>query len=215
MTPFQFVIISSPSGAGKTTLSKMLLGDRRMGKFCFSISHTTRPPRKGEVHGLDYYFIDRTAFRKMVAKGEFAEHARVHGNYYGTSLEEIRRRKIQGAAGIIFDIDYQGARQIKKKFPDALAIFILPPSIHELRKRLEKRGTETRKNLEIRLKNAIREIRQYAIFDFIVVNDRLESTYLTLSSIIKNNSYSRQFSISMVKELLSEWKEQSGNRHKG
>ena len=179
-----------------------------MKKFCFSISHTTRPPRKGEVHGRDYYFIDRATFKKMVAKNEFAEHARVHGNYYGTSLEEIRRRKVEGAAGIIFDIDYQGARQLKKKIPDALSIFILPPSIHELRRRLEKRGTETRKNLEIRLKNAIREIKQYAIFDFVVVNDRLESTYLTLASIIKNNRHSRQFLKGFVRELIREWKEQ-------
>lgn len=206
MQPFQFIVISSPSGAGKTTLSQMLLKDGKPGRFGFSVSHTTRPPRAGEINGKDYYFIDRATFRKMITDGEFAEYARVHGNYYGTSIEEIRRRKTENSSGIIFDIDYQGARQIKEKFPETLAIFILPPSIHELRRRLKKRGTESKKNLEIRLKNAIREIRSYKIFDYIVTNDKLETAYGNIAAIIKAHRLSRPFAKYLVNDLIGEWK---------
>ncbi len=203
---FQFVIISSPSGAGKTTLSKMLLEDRRLGRYCFSVSHTTRTPRQGEVHGRDYYFVDREAFRGMVRRGEFAEHARVHGNFYGTSLREIRRLQAKGGDGIIFDIDYQGARQIKRKLPQALAIFILPPSIRELRSRLRKRGTENEKSLEIRLRNAIKEIRQYGIFDYVVLNDKLLKAYGDLTTVIRAHRLSRAHADATVGALLGELK---------
>jgi guanylate kinase len=205
MKLFQYIIISSPSGAGKTTLSQMLLKDRRLGKFSFSVSHTTRPPREGEVDGRDYYFTDHGTFRKMVRGGEFAEHARVHGNRYGTSLAEIRRRRALGGDGIIFDIDYQGARQIKKKLPETLAIFILPPSIHELHRRLIKRGTESRKSLEIRFRNAIKEIRHFDIFDFVVTNDVLEEAYGRLVTVIKAHRLSGMFAEQTVRDLIDEW----------
>jgi len=208
--PFQFIIISSPSGAGKTTLSKMLLLDRDLGRMGFSVSHTTRPPREGEVNGKDYHFVDRARFMQMVRGGEFAEHARVHGNRYGTSLAEIRRHQAEGCDGIIFDIDYQGARQIKRKIPETLAIFILPPSIQELHRRLVKRGTESRKNLDIRLRNAIREIRNFGLFDFVVTNDRLDRAYGDITTIIKAHRLSRAFAPRTVRGLLGEWKRGAG-----
>lgn len=206
MKSFQFIIISSPSGAGKTTLSQMLLEDEELGSYKFSVSHTTRTPREGEKNGAHYYFIDRVGFRTMIRNGEFAEHARVHGNYYGTSLEEIRRRQAEGGDGIIFDIDYQGARQIKRKIPEALSVFILPPSVHELRRRLKKRGTEKRKDLEIRLRNAIKEIKNYGIFDYIVINDNLADAYKNLVTIIKADRFSRPRMAHVVNDLLLEWK---------
>lgn len=210
--PFQFIIISSPSGAGKTTLSKMLLEDRTLGRYCFSVSHTTRTPRQGEVHGRDYYFVDQSAFMGMVRRGEFAEHARVHGNSYGTSLREIRRLKARGCDGIIFDIDYQGARQIKRKLPQALAVFILPPSITELRRRLRKRGTENKKSLEIRLKNAIREIRQYGIFDYVILNDKLLKAYGDLATVIRAHRLSRAHADTTIGGILGEIKKQRPRR---
>jgi guanylate kinase len=184
----------------------MLVKDRKLGRFSFSVSHTTRPPRQGEVHGRDYYFVDHAAFRSMVARREFAEHAKVHGNFYGTSLGEIQRLKARGGDGIIFDIDYQGALQIKRRLPQALAVFILPPGIGELRNRLRKRGTENRKNLVIRLKNAIREIKQYRIFDYVILNDRLLKAYSDLATVIRAHRLSRVNAESTVGGLLGELK---------
>jgi guanylate kinase len=206
MKLFQYIIISSPSGAGKTTLSQMLLKDRRLGMYSFSVSHTTRTPREGEVHGRDYYFTDHETFRKMVRAGEFAEHARVHGNDYGTSIAEIRRRRNRGGDGIIFDIDYQGASQIKQKLPEALSVFILPPSIHELHRRLTKRGTENAKSLETRFRNSVREIRHFDIFDYVITNDDLTSTYASLVTVIKAHRLSGLFAKQTVRDLIEEWK---------
>jgi guanylate kinase len=148
----------------------------------------------------------------MAARGEFAEHAKVHGNFYGTSLREIRRLKARGGDGIIFDIDYQGALQIKRRLPQALAIFILPPSIRELQKRLRKRGTENRKSLEIRLKNAIKEIRHYRIFDYIILNDSLLRAYRELTTVISANRLSRTNAESTVGGLLGELKKKGPKR---
>jgi len=132
------LIISSPSGAGKTTLTHKLL--RRRPTFGFSVSHTTRAPRKGEVDGKDYHFVDAPTFRTMVDRGAFAEWAEVHGNLYGTALSEIDRCRAAGKTGIVFDIDYQGARQIKATRPTAVGVFVLPPSMAELERRLRSRG---------------------------------------------------------------------------
>lgn len=165
-------ILCSPSGAGKTTLTRHLLDELK--DFTFSVSHTTRKPRPGEVDGREYHFIDRERFEQMVAEGAFAEWARVHDNFYGTSVREIERARSTGKRGIVFDIDYQGARQIKAKLRDAIGVFVLPPSMAELRRRLEGRGTEDRATIEKRFSNAWHEIEHYGFFDYLVVNDDLE-----------------------------------------
>lgn len=165
-------ILCSPSGAGKTTLTRHLL--ENLPDFTFSVSHTTRAPRKGEADGREYHFVDRPRFEAMVAEGAFAEWAEVHGNLYGTSVEEIRRARDEGKRGIVFDIDYQGARQIKAKLPDAVGLFILPPSMQELRRRLEGRGTEDVATIERRYAKAWVEIEHYGFFDYLLVNDDLE-----------------------------------------
>ena len=165
-------ILCSPSGAGKTTLTRHLLDE--LTDFTFSVSHTTRKPRPGEVDGREYHFIDRERFEQMVAEGAFAEWARVHDNFYGTSVREIERARSTGKRGIVFDIDYQGARQIKAKLRDAVGVFVLPPSMDELRRRLEGRGTEDAATVAKRFSNAWIEIEHYGVFDYLVVNDDLK-----------------------------------------
>ncbi|MEW6599379.1 MAG: guanylate kinase [Nitrospirota bacterium] len=174
-------VVSAPSGAGKTTLCKLLL--KKNPDLKLSVSYTTRPPRKGERDNIDYTFISKARFMKMIDKGEFAEWATVHGNLYGTS---IRRLKEFNRAGydIILDIDTRGAMQIKKRYEDALYIFILPPSMEVLRKRLVNRGTDPREVIAERLDNAKKEIAYSRHYDYIVVNDKIDKAYNELESII-------------------------------
>jgi guanylate kinase len=177
---FLMLIVSSPSGAGKTTLCKMLREDYP--DLRFSVSHTTRKPRPNEADGREYHFVEDSAFKAMADAGAFAEWAEVHGHYYGTSLEEIERARTN-ASGILFDIDYQGARQIKAHLPEAVGVFILPPSLGELEQRLRGRGTEDEDTTVRRLRNAEGEIDHYTFFDYVVVNDDLERAYRDLRSI--------------------------------
>jgi guanylate kinase len=177
------LILASPSGAGKTTLTRHLMA--QMKSLTFSVSHTTRTPRSNEVDGRDYHFVDKARFQALVAEQRFAEWAEVHGNFYGTSLDELDRATREGFEGIVFDIDYQGARQIKARLPNAIGIFVLPPSLTELRRRLESRGTETPENLERRFQKARVEIDHYAFFDYLLVNDDLERAKESVVSIAR------------------------------
>jgi guanylate kinase len=180
---FLLLILSSPSGAGKTTLTRLLL--ERCPDLRFSVSHTTRTPRSSEVDGRDYHFVDRARFLELVADGAFLEWAEVHGNLYGTSTAEIdRARATAGCTGMIFDIDYQGARQIKSKVSDVLAAFILPPSMQELERRLRGRASETEEAVQRRFAMARREIEHYALFDYIVVNEDVRRASDELAAIV-------------------------------
>jgi len=176
------LIISSPSGAGKTTLTKDLLA--HFPELTFSVSHTTRPARAGEVDGADYHFVDRGAFQVLVDERRFAEWAEVHGNFYGTSVDEIARCRDQRKRGLVFDIDYQGARQIKANRPDSVSVFVLPPSMDELHKRLQGRASDSEATIERRFKNAKREIEHYGLCDYLIVNDDLEHAKKYLRSIV-------------------------------
>jgi guanylate kinase len=179
---FLLLILSSPSGAGKTTLTRMLL--ERCPELRFSVSHTTRAPRGGEVDGRDYHFVDRAQFTDLVRREAFLEWAEVHGNLYGTSTAEVdRARETPGCTGLIFDIDYQGARQIKSKTRDVVAVFILPPSMAELERRLRGRASETEEVVARRFAAAKREIEHYALFDYLVVNDDIQHAFDELRSI--------------------------------
>jgi guanylate kinase len=179
---FLLFILSSPSGAGKTTLTQMLL--ERCPELAFSVSHTTRMPRTGEVDGRDYHFVNHEVFRERIAAGAFLEWAEVHGNMYGTASAEIDRAlEMPGCTGMIFDIDYQGARQIKSHRPDAVTVFVLPPSMSELHRRLRGRASESEDALARRFSAAGREIEHYALFDYLVVNDVADEAFDQLRSI--------------------------------
>ncbi len=176
------IVISAPSGTGKTTLVHMLL--KEFPDLEFSVSYTTRPPRPGEVDGKDYHFVDRKTFERMIEEGDFLEWAEVYGNLYGTSRTQVLRALNEGR-DVILDIDTQGALQVKKNFPEAVLIFILPPSLKELERRLRSRGTDDEETIERRLKIAREEIRRAPLYDYIVVNDVLEVAYENLRSIIR------------------------------
>ena len=176
------LIISSPSGAGKTTLTHRLL--QEFSDFRFSVSHTTRQPRANEVDGQDYYFVDEKAFRDIIDENGFAEWAEVHGNLYGTSVTEIALARAAGKSGVLFDVDYQGARQIKEKFPHAVGVFILPPSMEELRRRLDGRGSDDADSRRRRFDKAREEIGHYPFFDYMIVNDELQRALTELRGIV-------------------------------
>ena len=174
-------VISAPSGTGKTTLCRRLL--KEVDGITFSISYTTRAPRKGELHGKDYFFVDRETFEKMIKEDAFLEYACVYGNYYGTSKAFVEERLSKGE-DLILDIDVQGAKQVFEKMKDAVGIFIFPPSIEELKKRLINRGTDPMEVIEKRLKEAKWEIEQSGMYHYWVLNDDLERAYQELKSVI-------------------------------
>jgi guanylate kinase len=177
------LIISSPSGAGKTTLTRDLLA--HFSDITFSVSHTTRKPRSTEVDGRDYYFVNRQHFDELIEAHAFVEWAEVHGNFYGTSLAEIERARTEQKRGIVFDVDYQGARQIRAVRPEAIGVFVLPPSLEELRLRLRGRASDDEDVIERRFNKARSEIERYGLFDYIVVNDDLDRAKLRMRSIIE------------------------------
>jgi guanylate kinase len=174
-------IVSAPSGAGKTTICRRII--ETMDNLKASVSFTTRKPRQGEVDGEDYSFVSEKKFRGMLAKGEFVEWAEVHGNLYGTSRKRLDKI-IAGGYDVILDIDTQGAMQIKKTYGNGVFIFILPPSMTELRHRLEKRMSNTIEDRERRMKRAVEEIRAYSIYDYVIVNDLLKSSLRNFACII-------------------------------
>jgi len=181
------VIISSPSGAGKTTLSRRLLKEFEPGtpggRLSFSVSYTTRAPRAGEVDGKDYCFVDQKTFDEMVAADAFAEWAVVHGNRYGTSREAVERALVQGD-DVVFDVDYQGGRALSDKWPkDHLKIFILPPDLQILESRLRRRATDAEDVIQRRLTKAIEELEYHTDYDHLIVNDDLEQAYATLRAV--------------------------------
>lgn len=176
------LVVSAPSGAGKTTLCRLLI--ERL-SFRFSVSHTTRRPRPGEVHGRDYYFVSRQEFETLVREGAFLEWAEVHGNLYGTSMAEVERA-LSGEEDLLLDIDVQGASQVKRKLGgQAVFVFIMPPSLEELERRLRSRGTEDEETLARRLARAREEIAYAPWFDYVVVNDQVERAFSDLVAIIR------------------------------
>lgn len=194
------LIISSPSGAGKTTLTRDLL--EHFGDLTFSVSHTTRKPRSTETDGRDYYFVARNRFDQLVESHAFVEWAEVHGNFYGTSLAEIERARSEHKRGVVFDVDYQGARQIRAVRPDAISVFVLPPSMEELRQRLRGRASDDENTIERRFNNARDEIAQYGLFDYVVVNDDLERAKLRMRSIVEAERTRRVRMAPLAEQLL-------------
>ncbi|MCI0411370.1 guanylate kinase [bacterium] len=182
-------IISAPSGAGKSTLVELLLSQNK--ELFFSISHTTRPPRPGEMNGVEYFFVSDENFRKMIQDDEFFEWAQVHSYYYGTSktmLEKAENRR----SDLILDIDVQGAMKVKQILPDATSIFILPPSFEVLRERLQRRQKDTEQQIAKRIENARQEIQYCHQYDYIVINRELHAAFEDLSSIIRSQGCLRE-----------------------
>ena len=174
-------IITAASGTGKTSLVKQLLATTN--DLTVSISHTTRTPRPGEVHGHDYHFTDVEAFVTAIDGGDFLEHAEVFGNYYGTSKQSVRAQ-LEAGVDVILEIDWQGALQVKDVFADAKMIFILPPSLSTLRQRLSTRAQDSLEVIEQRLAGAVTEMAQYTHFDFVIINDNFEVALTELKAII-------------------------------
>lgn len=170
MNKGRLIVFSAPSGCGKGTMLEQILKDER---FCVSVSATTRSPREGEVNGVNYHFISRDEFEQRVSDGGFLEYAEYCGNLYGTPMKEVNEMLEKGM-NVILEIEVQGAIKVMNKRPDALSIFIAPPSIAELRRRLHKRGTETEDVIEQRIAQASNEVALAAKYDYIIVNDALE-----------------------------------------
>jgi len=175
-------IISAPSGAGKTTLAKAVL--QQFTDMLYSISYTTRKPRAEERDGVDYHFVSKEDFKKGLKKGRWAEWAEVYGNYYGTSAEFIEK-SLSSGCDILLDIDVQGTIQILKHYPDSVTIFILPPSMNALRKRLEMRGSDSKAVIERRFVNARKEMAQKKLYRHIIVNDKLSAAIEEIGAIFK------------------------------
>ena len=188
MSPFP-VILSAPSGGGKTTIARMLLARRP--DLGYSVSCTTRAPRSGEVPGRDYYFMSRAEFIAKREQGAFAESAEVHGNLYGTLQDEVRR-VMSGGKHVVMDIDVQGAVQFVRAFPLSVTIFILPPSAEVLLERLRGRNTESPAQLAARLQSALQELQQVDEYEYVVMNDDLERAVASVESIIDAEVVSRE-----------------------
>ncbi len=182
-------IISAPSGGGKTTLSKAVVN--RFKDILYSVSYTTRSPRNSEQDGVDYYFIQKKDFEERIESGYWAEWAEVHGNYYGTSAEFLEKGLASGR-DMLLDIDVQGTIQILGNYPDSITIFIMPPSLETLGKRLEMRRTESRTTIKRRLLTAEKEMAQKDLYRYIIVNDQLSVSIEKLVAIIEKYHYKKK-----------------------
>lgn len=174
-------VVAAPSGAGKTTLVRLLLEAEPVR---LSISFTTRAPRPGEQDGREYHFVDTATFRAMIERQEFLEWAEVHGNFYGTSKKWIADQ-LAVDADVLLEIDWQGAQQVRKQFPEAIGVFILPPSMAELERRLTGRGTDAADVIARRLAAAQAEMRHVGEFDYVIINNQLEEALLDLRAVVR------------------------------
>ena len=192
-------IVSAPSGSGKSTLVSRLLS--RDSSLLFSVSYTTRTPRGEEVDGVDYHYVSREDFGRRIAAGEFLEHAEVFGNYYGTHRGILEKAQSAGQ-DLVLDIDVQGARQLKRQIPEAVTVFILPPSRQILEQRLRARGEDREDVIQRRLREAAEEIRNYQAYDYILVNRDLEPADAALSAIVSAERLRRNRMEDQIRPIL-------------
>lgn len=192
-------IITAPSGTGKTTIINRIKKD--IGTIGYCISHTTRKPRKGEVHGVHYYFIDEKKFQKMIENREFLEWAVVYGKYYGTSFTSMERALSSGE-DLLMDLDIRGARAAKERYPDSLLVFIFPPSMHALEERLKKRAKNDIRDIQLRIDRAMEEIQESINYDYIIINDHLNKAVDEMEAIIISKKASKERRLPLVKELF-------------
>jgi guanylate kinase len=177
-------IVAAPSGAGKTTLVNALLEGNH--DIALSVSYTTRSPRPGEVDHREYHFVAESEFLAMIGHGDFLEHAEVHGNHYGTSAPWIRQQTDAGR-DLLLEIDWQGARQVRRKIPDAIGIFVMPPSMQELERRLRKRGQDSDQVIERRLASALEEMRHVDEFEYVIINKDFDTALADFVAIVRTS----------------------------
>ncbi|HEX5627927.1 MAG TPA: guanylate kinase [Usitatibacteraceae bacterium] len=197
-----FVVVA-PSGAGKTSLVGALLGAER--DLRLSVSYTTRAPREGEVDGREYHFVPRETFESMIAAGDFIEHANVYGNHYGTSRRWIEA-ELAGDHDVLLEIDWQGARQVRAIFPNMVGIFVLPPSLAELRRRLTARGKDSAEVIERRMASAREEISHVLEFEYIIVNEQFDVAVADLQAVVRAARLSRERRADRLARLLGEFR---------
>lgn len=195
-------VISAPSGAGKTTLIKKLRASVR--GLVFSVSYTTRPPRAGEKHGREYYFVSRQEFKRRAAQGEFVEWARVHSQYYGTSWRTLREAQEVGQ-DVLLDIDVQGYRKLRRRIPDTVSVFLVPPSFADLEERLRHRHEDAPEVIAERLAMSRREVAQWKEYDYVIVNDRLSTAAQALRHIVLASRLRRQCQDRRVREIIGKF----------
>ncbi|MCJ7814513.1 MAG: guanylate kinase [Xanthomonadales bacterium] len=198
--PMLFVV-AAPSGGGKTSLISALLDEDERTRL--SVSHTTRPPRPGEQDGVHYHFVDEFTFLDLVSQDAFLEHARVFDYRYGTGRQSVEQQLASGH-DVILDIDWQGARQIRKAFPSCCSIFIIPPSLEVLRQRLTGRGQDSESVIQRRMRDAQAEISHWTECDFLIINDNFDEALADLHSIIRSGQLSRPLNMSQRREILAE-----------
>ena len=199
----ELFILSAPSGSGKTTLIQSLMRGSLagFGGIAFSVSHTTRKPRQGEIDGQHYHFVDHAVFQAMIAEDRFLEWAEVHDNYYGTSLNEVMPRL---AAGIdmLLDIDVQGAERVMARYPEAHSIFVMPPSYHDLEVRLHRRGLDDPEQIARRLAVSLSEIKRYDRYHYVIINDDANRASEVLAAIILEKRQRQERMLGRVQEIL-------------
>jgi len=199
------IILSGPSGAGKGTIHNELL--KRNNNLKYSISMTTRSPRNDEVDGVDYFFVTENKFKEEIEKDSFLEYAIVHGNFYGTPKENVEKF-INDGYDVILEIDIQGALNIKEKYKDGIFIFIMPPSMKELKNRLVKRGTETKEKVVERFKNAYKEINEFSKYNYVVINDVVDNAVKKVEAIMQAERCRvdriEEFDVNNQEELIHE-----------
>ena len=196
----QLFIVAAPSGGGKTSLVNQLI--LSMSNIELSISHTTRPARPKEQSGKDYFFVDHQVFESMAAQHVFLEHAKVFDNYYGTSKQQIEDR-LENGTDIILDIDWQGAQQIRMIIPEAVSIFLLPPSLQTLRERLQNRQQDNQEVIEKRMQQAHAELKHFAEFDYLIVNKEFDLALHQLQAIVMAERLKKNIQIQRERKLLS------------
>lgn len=204
----ELFILSAPSGAGKTTLIQSLLngGFARFGGIEFSVSHTTRPPRQGEIDGTDYHFIDHATFLDMIAADRFLEWAQVHDNFYGTSRDEVVPRLERGV-DVLLDIDVQGAEQVLARMPEAHSIFVMPPSFDALKQRLYGRGLDDDERIARRLAVSLSEVERYERYGYVIINDDASRASEALAAIILEKRHRRERMLDRIQEILKDFQD--------
>ena len=209
MQPGELFILSAPSGAGKTTLIQSLLAGgfaENHGGLAFSVSHTTRKPRQGEVNGRDYHFVDHATFLGMIEADAFLEWAKVHDNYYGTSRQEVFPRLAEGI-DVLLDIDVQGAEQVVARCPEAHSIFVLPPSYEDLERRLRRRALDDDGAISRRLAVSIGETRRYDRYHYVIINDDARHASEALAAIIIEKRHRRVRMQPRIQEILRDFQD--------
>ncbi|MBW8876784.1 MAG: guanylate kinase [Acidobacteria bacterium] len=208
MHPGELFILSAPSGTGKTTLIQSLMagGLNGFGGLAFSVSHTTRKPRPGEMDGKDYHFVDQATFQSMIAADAFLEWAQVHDNYYGTSRDEVFPRLEKGI-DVVLDIDVQGAERVLARYPQAYGIFIMPPSYEDLESRLRRRGKDDAQAIARRLAVSLWEIRRYDRYHYVIINDDARRASEVLAAIILEKRHRRERMQARVQEILRDFQD--------